>query len=184
MVLLFSTQHIKLNKMNKTDLKVTFAGGPVTIVGNQIKEGDKAPDFTVLNNKLEPVKLSDFDGKVKVIVIYPSIDTGVCAKQNRHFNQEANKLKDTVVLSISCDLPFAQKRFCAAEGLENIITLSDHKNLDFGSKYGFVIEELRLLTRGTVIIDKKGTVKYVEYVPEITDEPNYDKALKVAKGLV
>ncbi|SMO36063.1 thiol peroxidase, atypical 2-Cys peroxiredoxin [Saccharicrinis carchari] len=169
--------------MEKTDLKVTFAGGPVTIVGNKIKEGDKAPEFTALNSDLKPVKLSEFEGKVKIIVVYPSIDTGVCAKQNRLFNQEASNLKDTVVLSISCDLPFAQKRFCGAEGLDNILTLSDHKDLDFGAKYGFVIEELRLLTRGTVIIDKKGTVKYVEYVPEITDEPNYDKALEVAKGL-
>ena len=170
--------------MNKTDLKVTFAGGPVTILGNQIKVGDQAPDFTALNAKLEPVKLSDFDGKVKVIVVYPSIDTGVCAAQNRRFNVEANNLKDTVVLSISCDLPFAQSRFCGAEGLDNILTLSDHKDLDFGEKYGYVIEELRLLTRGTVIIDKDGTVKYVEHVPEITNDPDYDKALEVAKSLI
>ena len=170
--------------MNKTDLKITFAGGPVTILGNEVKVGDKAPDFTTLNAKLEPVKLSDFDGKVKIIVVYPSIDTGVCAAQNRRFNVEANNLKDTVVLSISCDLPFAQARFCGAEGLDNIITLSDHKDLDFGAKYGFVIEELRLLTRGTVIIDKDGTVKYVEHVPEITNDPDYDKALEVAKGLI
>lgn len=170
--------------MNKTDLKVTFHGGPVTIVGNQIKEGVQAPNFTALSNKLEPVKLSDYDGKVRILVIYPSIDTGVCAKQNRRFNEEASKLKDAVVISISCDLPFAQSRFCGTEGLDNIITLSDHKDLDFGSKYGFVIQELRLLTRGTVIIDKKGVVKYVEYVPEITDEPDYEKALSIAKGLI
>ncbi len=170
--------------MNKTDLKVTFAGNPVTILGNEVKVGDKAPDFTALSAKLEPVKLSDFDGKVKIIVVYPSIDTGVCAAQNRRFNVEANNLNNTVVLSISCDLPFAQSRFCGAEGLENLVTLSDHKDLDFGSKYGFVIDELRLLTRGTVIIDKEGIVKYVEHVPEITNDPDYDKALEVAKGLI
>ncbi len=170
--------------MNKTNLNVTFAGNPVTILGNEIKVGDKAPDFTVINEKLESVKLSDFDGKVKVIVVYPSIDTGVCAAQNRKFNEEANKLKDVAVLSVSVDLPFAQTRFCAAENLENIITVSDHKDLDFGEKYGFVIEELRLLTRGTVIIDKDNTVKYVEYVPEITEEPNYNAALEVIKELV
>ncbi len=170
--------------MNKTDLKVTFAGNPVTIVGNEIKVGDKAPDFTALNSKLEPVKLSDYDGKVKVIVVYPSIDTGVCAAQNRRFNVEANNLKDVVVLSVSVDLPFAQSRFCGAEGLDNIITLSDHKDLDFGAKYGFVIEELRLLTRGTVIVDKDGTVKYVEHVAEITTDPDYEKALEVAKALL
>ncbi len=169
--------------MNKTDLKITFAGNPVTIVGNKIKEGDKAPDFTVLNSSLQPVKLSDFDGKKKILVVYPSIDTGVCAAQNRRFNEEANKLGDVVVLSISCDLPFAQARFCGAEGLNNIISLSDHKSLDFGEKYGFVIEEFRLLTRGTVIVDKNNTVKYVEYVPEITDEPNYAKALEIVKSI-
>ncbi len=170
--------------MNKTNLNVTFAGNPVTILGNEIKVGDKAPDFTVINEKLESVKLSDFDGKVKVLVVYPSIDTGVCAAQNRKFNVEANSLKDVAVLSISVDLPFAQSRFCGAEGLENIITLSDHKDLDFGEKYGFVIEEFRLLTRGTVIIDKDNTVKYVEYLPEITNEPNYDAALKAVKELL
>lgn len=170
--------------MNKTDLNVTFAGNPVTIVGNQVKVGDKAPDFVALNSELKPVKLSDYDGKVKVIVVYPSIDTGVCAAQNRRFNVEANSLTDVVVLSISCDLPFAQSRFCGAEGLSNIVTLSDHKDLDFGEKYGFVIEELRLLTRGTVIIDKEGIVKYVEHVPEITTDPDYETALKIAKGLI
>ena len=179
------TVHIeKLNKMNKTDLKVTFAGNPVTILGNEIKVGDKAPEFTALNAKLEPVKLSDFDGKVKIIVVYPSVDTGVCAAQNRRFNEEANNLEGAAVISISCDLPFAQSRFCGTEGLDNIVTLSDHKDLDFGEKYGYVIEELRLLTRGTVIVDKEGTVQYVEVVPEITNDPDYDKALEVAKSLL
>lgn len=170
--------------MNKTDLKITFAGNPVTILGNEIKIGDKAPDFTLTNSKLEPIKLSDFGDKIKILVVYPSIDTGVCAAQNRRFNVEANNLEDVVVLSISVDLPFAQSRFCGAEGLDKIITLSDHKDLDFGEKYGFVIEELRLLTRGTVIIDKDNTVKYVEYVPEITSDPDYDKALEVARSLI
>lgn len=170
--------------MNKTNLNVTFAGNPVTIIGNEVKVGDKAPDFVALNAELKPVKLSDYDGKVKIIVVYPSIDTGVCAAQNRRFNVEANSLTDVVVLSISCDLPFAQSRFCGAEGLSNIVTLSDHKDLDFGEKYGFVIEELRLLTRGTVIIDKEGIVKYVEHVPEITTDPDYETALKIAKELI
>lgn len=170
--------------MNKTNVKVTFAGNPVTLVGNEIKVGDKAPDFTVISDKLAPVKLTDYDGKVKIIVVYPSIDTGVCAAQNRRFNVEANNLNDVIVLSISVDLPFAQSRFCGAEGLDKIVTLSDHKDLDFGEKYGFVIDELRLLTRGTVIIDKDNTVKYVEYVPEITNDPDYEKALEVAKNLL
>lgn len=170
--------------MSNSNSNITFAGGKVTVLGDAVKVGDKAPEFTALSNKLEPVKLSDFDGKVKIIVVYPSIDTGVCAAQNRRFNVEANNLEDVVVLSVSVDLPFAQARFCGAEGLDKIITLSDHKDLDFGKKYGYVIEELRLLTRGTVIIDKDNTIKYVEYVPEITNDPDYDKALEVAKGLL
>ncbi|MEN6452920.1 MAG: thiol peroxidase [Prolixibacteraceae bacterium] len=163
--------------MNEIVGKVTFKGNPVTLLGNEIKVGDKAPDFFVLGADLNPVKLSDFEGKVKVIAVYPSIDTGVCQAQNRRFNAEASNLDDAVILSVSCDLPFAQKRFCAAEGLDKVITLSDHKDVDFGTKYGFLIKELRLLARGTVIIDKKGFVKYVEYVPEIATEPDYDAAL-------
>ena len=127
--------------------------------------------------------ISDFAGKVVIIAAYPSIDTGVCAAQNRRFNAEVNNLDGVVVLSISCDLPFAQSRFCAAEGLDKIITISDHKDLEFGEKYGFVIKELRLLARGTVVIDKSGVVKYVEYVPEVTNEPDYEAALAVVKGL-
>ena len=171
--------------MKETNGKVTFKGNPVTLVGETIQVGDKAPDFTVLGSGLEPVKLSDFNGKVRVLAIYPSIDTGVCQAQNRRFNAEADKLgSDAVILSISCDLPFAQKRFCAAEGLKNVITLSDHKEVDFGTKYGFLIRELRLLSRGTVVIDKEGVVRFVEYVPEVTTEPDYDSALKVIKELL
>lgn len=170
--------------MEKNNSKVTFAGNPVTLVGHEPDIDDSAPEFTVLSNDLKPVHLTDFNGKVKVIAVYPSVDTSVCAAQNRRFNQEAEKLDDVVVLSISCDLPFAQKRFCAAEGLNNIVTLSDHKDLDFGTKYGFVMEEFRLLARGTVIIGKDNKVKYVEYVPDVTDEPDYKRALDIVKELV
>ncbi|MGQ1889031.1 thiol peroxidase [Thermophagus sp. OGC60D27] len=170
--------------MKDSNLKVTFAGTPITLAGKKAQQGEKAPEFTVLGNDLNPVNLSDFDGKVKVIAVYPSVDTSVCAAQNRRFNQEAEKLNDVVVLSISCDLPFAQKRFCAAEGLNKIVTLSDHKTLDFGLKYGFVMEEFRLLARGTVIIDKDNIVRYVEYVPEVTHEPDYEKALNEVKKLL
>lgn len=133
---------------------------------------------------LSTVKLSDFAGKVVVIAVYPSVDTSVCAAQNRRFNAEANNLKDVVVLSVSCDLPFAQSRFCAAEGLESIKTVSDHKDMEFGEKYGFWIKELRLLARGTVVIDTNGTVRYVEYVSEVTQEPDYESALKAVKALL
>ncbi len=169
--------------MKESSVKITFAGNPLTLLGNEIKVGDKAPDFVAVGAGLTSVKLSDFAGKTVIIASYPSIDTGVCAAQNRRFNAEANNLKDVVVLSISCDLPFAQSRFCAAEGLNNIKTVSDHKDLDFGQKYGFWIKELRLLARGTVVIDKSGVVKFVEYVSEVTHEPNYEAALAVVKNL-
>lgn len=165
-------------------MKITFAGNPLTLLGKEIKVGEKAPDFVAVGAGLSPFKLSDLAGKTVVVAVYPSIDTGVCAAQNRRFNAEANKMKEVVVLSISCDLPFAQSRFCAAEGLENIKTISDHKDLDFGQKYGYWIKELRLLARGTVVIDKTGIVRYVEYVPEVTHEPDYEAALAVVKTLL
>ena len=169
--------------MKESSVKITFAGNPLTLLGDEIKVGDKAPEFAAVGAGLTPFKLSDVAGKTVVIAVYPSIDTSVCAAQNRRFNTEANQLKDVVVLSISCDLPFAQSRFCAAEGLENIKTISDHKELEFGQKYGFWIKELRLLGRGTVVIDKSGIVRYVEYVSEVTHEPNYEAAMAVVKSL-
>lgn len=171
--------------MEKNNQKVTFQGNPVTLLGNEIKINDKAIDFSVLNNGLEEVKLSDYDGKVKILSLFPSVDTGVCSKQNHTFNKEAANLSDDIViLAISNDLPFALNRFCGAEGIDKIITLSDHKNLDFATKYGFLIEELRLIARGVVVIDKNNTVKYVEYVKEIIEEPDYNAAISVAKTLV
>lgn len=162
---------------------VTFAGKPVTLTGNAIKVGDKAPEFTGVNQKLETVSLSEFIGKTVVVAVYPSIDTGVCQQQNRKFNEIASQKEDVVVLSVSLDLPFAHKRFCAAEGLDKIVTLSDHREREFGENYGFLIKELVLLARGTVVIDKNGTVQLVEIVPEITTEPNYDKTLKLLDKL-
>ena len=171
--------------MEKNNNKVTFAGNPVTLVGKEIKIGDKAPEFSVADTGLKLVKLSDFTGKVKILSVFPSVDTGVCSAQAHHFNNAANSLSsDIQILTLSNDLPFALGRYCGAEGIQNIQTLSDHKDLDFGHKYGFVIEELRLLTRGVVVIDKNDTVQYVEYVSEITEEPNYDAALEVAKNIV
>lgn len=163
---------------------VLFGGKPVGLSGKEIRTGVMAPDFTVVNGALKNVKLSDYDGKIRVIAVYPSIDTGVCQAQNRRFNAEASGLTNTVILSVSCDLPFAQKRFCAAEGLDNVITLSDHRNVEFGTRYGFLIEELRLLARGTVVIDAKGVVQYVEYVPDVSMEPDYEAALKVVRSLI
>ena len=171
--------------MNKNNKKVTFKGNYITLVGNEAKVNDVAPDFTVLGNALNPVKLSDYKGKVVVLSIFPSIDTPVCAIQNRTFNKEAGNLtEDIVILGISNDLPFALGRFCGAEGIDKVENFSDYKDLDFSTKYGFLIEELRLLARGTVVIDKEGIIKYVEYVAEATDEPNYEAALNAAKELV
>ncbi len=171
--------------MEKNSQRVTFGGNPVTLVGKEITVNDKAPEFTVLDKDLKPKKLSDFKDKVRILSVFPSIDTGVCSKQNHRFNKEAGELgDDIVILSISNDLPFALKRFCAAEGIDNIYTLSDHKDVEFGSKYGFLIDELRLLARGVVVVDKNDIVQYVEYVPEIGHEPNYEKALEAAKKLV
>ena len=162
--------------------QVTMGGNPVTLVGESIKVGDKAPDFTVLDSGLAPVSLSSQKGKTVIISVVPSVDTSVCASQTRRFNEEAAKLDNIAILTISVDLPFALGRFCAAEGIDVVQTLSDHKDLDFGTKYGFAIEELRLLARGIVVIDPSGLVKYVEYVPEVTDHPDYDKAIEAAKA--
>lgn len=171
--------------MTKNKEKVTFKGGYITLVGNEIKVGDKAPDFTVLGGGLAPVKLSDYAGKVVILSIYPSIDTPVCATQNRTFNKEAASLSsDIAIIGISNDLPFAQARFCAAEGIDKVVSASDYRDLDFSTKYGFLIEELRLLARGTVVVDKDGIVRHVEYVAEATHEPDYQAALDVAKQLV
>ena len=164
---------------------VLFKGTPVTLLGNEIKVGDKAPDFTALKTDMSSVKLSDFAGKNVIIAAFPSIDTGICALQTTRFNQEIAKFNkdDFQLLTVSVDLPFALGRFCGDKGIENALTISDHKDLDFGTKYGFTIAELRLLARGTVIIDKEGIVKFVEYTPEIGTEPNYDKALEVLESL-
>jgi thioredoxin-dependent peroxiredoxin len=162
---------------------ITFGGNPLTLVGTMVKVGDIAPDFTLLNADLSPFNFSATAGKVRIISVVPSIDTGICDAQTRRFNQEAANM-DAEILTISCDLPFALGRYCAAAGIDKVKTLSDHRALDFGYKYGFAIEELRLLSRGIVIVDKNNVVKYVEYVPEVASHPNYDLALAEAKKLL
>lgn len=169
--------------MEKREKAVTFQGNPLTLLGTEIKVGNKAPNFTALGNDLAPVSLSDFSGKIRIISAVPSLDTPVCDAQTRRFNQEAAALKDVVILTLSCDLPFAQARFCGAAGIDAVKTLSDHKDLDFGVKYGLAIEELRLLTRAVIVVDKDDTVKYVQIVPEVTNEPDYAAALACVKSL-
>lgn len=167
--------------MNKRNNVIKFGGNPMTLLGNEIKLGDKAPDFTVLTSELSPLSLSDLKGQVRVISVVPSIDTSVCDIQTRWFNEEAAKIDGLTILSVSVDLPFALKKYCAAKDIANIKTVSDHKDLDFGLKYGFVIEELRLLARGTVVVDKDDIVRHVEYVANLGDQPDYDKLMAVVK---
>jgi len=161
----------------------TMKGNPLTLLGEEVKVGDKARDFNALTKDLTPFGLKDMEGKHKLISIMPSIDTGVCELQGIRFNDEAKKLKNTVTITITMDLPFALGRYCANKDIDTAITLSDHKDASFGKNYGFLIEELRLLNRGIVIIDKDNIVKYVEYVEENTNHPDYDKALEVIKSL-
>jgi thiol peroxidase len=173
-----------MDNIERREGVITFGQKPVTLLGKEIKVGDKAPDFTVLKGDLTPYSLKDAGDKVKIISVVPSLDTGVCELQTIRFNEEAAKLDDVIVLTISVDLPFAQKRFCSAHDIDKVLTLSDHKDLDFGLKYGFVMEENRLLARGVIVLDKDNTVKYVEYVKEGTNHPDYEKPIEVAKELL
>ncbi|HAM50121.1 MAG TPA: thiol peroxidase [Nitrospiraceae bacterium] len=163
---------------------ITIHGSPLTLIGKEIKVGDKAPDFTVLDGDLKRAGPKDFAGKLKVISVTPSLDTPVCDLQARRFNQEAAKLPDTIaVLNISMDLPFAISRFCTTAGIDKVKAYSDHKDASFGNAYGVLIKELRLLARSIFIIDKTDTVRYIEIVAELSNHPDYDKVLEVVRKL-
>ena len=163
---------------------VTMHGNPLTLTGNAVKVGDVAADFEVVANDLSPVKLSSFKGKVCLIASVPSLDTGVCDTEIRKFNEKATSLSDNVVvLALSMDLPFAQARWCGAAGVKNVQTLSDYQKADFGEKFGVLIKGLRLLARAVFVIDDKGIISYIQIVDELTNEPNYDEALKALKGI-
>jgi thiol peroxidase len=164
---------------------VTMKGNPLTLLGEEVKVGARAPDAALLDNDLAPVEISSFRGKVCIVCSVPSLDTPVCDVEARRFNEEADKLGgDVVVLVVSTDLPFAQKRWCAAAGISAVQTLSDHRDVAFGTAYGVLIKELRLLARAVFVIDKEGTVQYTETVKEIAEEPNYDAALAAAGNLL
>lgn len=162
--------------------EITFKNDPITLSGQQVKEGDIAPDFTVLDNSLNQITLEDYKGKKKLISVVPSIDTGVCDQQTRKFNEEASQ-EDGVVLTISVDLPFAQKRWCASNGLENVVTLSDHRDLSFGENFGVVMEELRLLARSVFVLDESNKNVYKEIVSEGTNFPDFDAALEAYRNI-
>lgn len=161
--------------------QVTMRGNPVTLVGNPVQVGSKAPDFTVLTNDLKPFSLQDTSG-VRLIASVPSLDTGVCDAETRRLNEEATKLDNVQVLVISMDLPFAQRRWCGAAGVDRVITLSDHRDASFGQAYGVLMKENRLLARAVFVVDSSGTVTYAEYVPEVTSHPDYDKVLEAVRA--
>ena len=164
---------------------VTVSGNTVTLVGPELKVGDKAPTFIVLDKDLKEVSLKDFTGKIKLISVTPSLDTPVCDIQARRFNQTAAALPDDViVLNISMDLPFAIARFCTNAGIDKIKVLSDHKYASFGNAYGVLIKELRLLARSIFIIDRDEIIKYIEIVHEITSHPDYEKAIEMVKRII
>ncbi len=164
--------------------EVRFDGRPMFLVGDEKKAGDKAPSFHAVDKNMEDTSSDAFNGKVRIISVFPSVDTPVCSRQNKRFNKEAAALGDgVVILSISADLPFAQKRFCDVEGIKNACMLSDYNQLDFGMKYGFVVEELRLLGRGVVVIDREGIIRHIEYTADVADEIDYEKALETVRSL-
>jgi len=165
--------------------KVTFKGNQITLVGPELKVGDKAPDFALVDNGLATVNLSSFAGKVKIISCVPSLDTPVCDTETRRFNQEAANLPgEVVVLTVSLDLPFAQKRWCGAAGIDKVITLSDYREHAFGKAYGVLIDELRLLTRSIFVLDRDNVIRYLQHVPEVTLEPDYSAVLEAARQLL
>ena len=164
---------------------VTMGGNPVTLVGNEVKVGQQAPDVELVADDLSAVKLSSFGGKVRIITSVPSLDTPICDIETRRFNEEAGKLGNgLVVLTVSMDLPFAQKRWCGAAGVKNVRTLSDYRDALFGRSYGVLIKDLRLLARAVFVVDRDGVIRYQELVREIGSEPNYEAALKAARELL
>lgn len=161
-------------------MKIKFKNNPVTLEGTQVKVGDIAPDFTLTNNNLAPITLKDTKGK-RILVVVPSIDTGVCDMEVRKFNEEASNLNNVTIYTISMDLPFAQSRWCGSSGIDKVIILSDYKDRTFGKNYGVYIKELGLLARAIFVIDENNKITYVEYCEEVSSEPNYEAALNAVK---
>ncbi|MGZ8432723.1 MAG: thiol peroxidase [Candidatus Deferrimicrobiaceae bacterium] len=163
---------------------ITSRGNPLTLLGPEIKVGDKAPDFRVVDTGMAPVTLADFKGKVKIISAVGSLDTQTCDTETRRFNQEAAKLPgNVVVLTVSLDLPFAQKRWCAAAGIDKVKVLSDYQDRSFASAYGVLIKESKLLSRSIFVVDGTDTVRYVQRVKDVSQEPDYAPVLAAVKNL-
>ncbi|GLW05798.1 putative thiol peroxidase [Microtetraspora sp. NBRC 13810] len=170
-----------IDELERTGV-TTFRGRPVTLVGTEVKAGMPAPGFTVLDNDLSPVTLDSSRGTVRIVSVVPSLETPVCDQQTRRFNEEAAKLDGVTVLTVSVDLPFAQRRWCGAAGVEAVRTLSDHRDLSFGAAYGVLVKELRLLSRAVFVIDSDDQIIHAEYVPAIEEHPDYEKAVSVARA--
>jgi thioredoxin-dependent peroxiredoxin len=172
---------VRWNMKERKNL-VAMKGNPLTLLGKDVKVGDKAPDFKVLANDLSVVDFSSFRGKICVIASVPSLDTSVCDIMTRRFNEEAVKLgSDVAILTISMDLPFAQKRWCGAAGVKNVQTLSDYRDASFGTAFGVLIKELRLLARAVFVVDREGVIRYIQLVNELTSEPDYQAVLNAVK---
>ena len=161
----------------------TLRGNPLTLIGPELKAGDRAPEFEVVDTTLQPVSLAKTGGKVRIFSVVPSLDTPVCDMQTKRFNDEAAKLPGVDIYTVSMDLPFAQKRWCGAFGVDNIKMVSDHKTGSFGEAYGTLIKELRIESRAIFVVDKHGIIRHAEYVKEVADHPHYDEALSMAQSL-
>ena len=171
--------------MNERTGITTFKGNPVTLLGPELKVGDTAPDFMAVDTTLTPIGINTHAGKIRIISAVPSLDTPVCDTETRRFNQEAAGLpENVVVLTISLDLPFAQKRWCGAAGIDRVITLSDYRERSFGQQYGVLIKELMLLARCIFVVDAQGTIRYIQQVPEVTSEPDYAAVIAAVKALL
>ena len=165
---------------------ITFKGNPMTLVGNEVQAGQAAPDFKLhaFEDGMVAVTLADLRGKPALLNVVPSLDTGVCQIQTKHFNEKLGQFGDKVqAITVSMDLPFAQNRFCGAEGIENLRSASDYQDRSFGTGWGMLIDELKILARGVFVLDADGTVKHAQVVPEVTDEPDYDSALQALSEL-
>ncbi len=165
-------------------MEVMFGKEKVTLKGNTVKLGDIAENFTAINTRFQEKSLDDFTEKVLVISVVPSLDTGVCDYQTKTFNKALEQFKKVKVITISNDLPFAQERWCGSSGLDHVITLSDHRNLDFAMKYGTLIEKHRLQTRAVFVLDQDRKIVYKEFVPVISDHPSYEEVTEVIKELL
>ena len=170
--------------MEERSAAVTMHGNPLTLLGAELNVGDSIPDSDVLDNDLNAVKLSSFQGKICVISTVPSLDTPTCDMETRRFNETAGQLgDDVVILTVSTDLPFAQKRWCGAAGVDKVVTLSDHRDAAFGTAFGVLIKELRLLGRSIFVVDRNGVIQYIQHVKELSEEPDYDAVIEAVKKI-